>query len=65
MNFNSLLLMIAAPLIVIAVFCLVFSFDNHQARKKRRYLLIIALACFLLIGIIVYRLFRAPLSLTF
>lgn len=62
MNFNSLLLMIAAPLIVIAAFCLVFSFDNRQTRKKRRYLLIIALACFLLIGIIVYQLFHAPLS---
>lgn len=62
MGFNSVLLFGTAPLIVIAAFCLVFSFDARKKRKSRLQLFIAAIVGFILIAVIMYRLFRSPLG---
>lgn len=62
MGVNSVLLFGTAPLIVVAAFCLVFSFDVRKTRKSRLQLFIAAIVVFCLIAAIMYRLFRSPLA---
>lgn len=55
MNLSMLVLMLAAALIIVGTFCVVFGLDTHRSKKTRKYLLFAALICiFILWGLITY-----------
>lgn len=56
-----LYLLLAAALIVIGCFSLVFCFDKRRSTKERKFLLIIFIVCAVLVLIITYWLLKNPL----
>lgn len=61
MDHNFILLLIAAPLIVIASFSLVFSFDRKRTTQSRKILLLLAILLFIIIGILTAILMKWPM----
>lgn len=61
MDHNFILLLIATPLIVIASFSLVFSFDPKRTTQSRKILLLLAILLFIIIGIITAILMKWPM----
>ncbi len=62
MNYSFTLLLITGLLIVVASFCLVFSCDFKKTLKQRKILLAIALILFLIIGLLVMKIWHSPLG---
>ena len=62
MNYSFTLLLITGLLIVVASFCLVFSCDSKKTPKQRKTLLAIALILFLIIGLLVMKIWYSPLG---
>ncbi|RMC58745.1 hypothetical protein F5ESL0260_03100 [Lactobacillus sp. ESL0260] len=56
------LLLIAGLLIVLATFCFVFSFDKRNKPKTREILLGISLLLFLIIGLLIAKIWNWPLD---
>ncbi len=56
------LLLITGLLIVLATFCFVFSFDKRNMPKTRKILLGISLLLFLIIGLLVIKIWNWPLD---
>ncbi len=62
MNYSFTLLLVTGLLIVVASFCLVFSCDSKKKPKQRKVLLAIALILFLIIGLLVMKIWYSPLG---
>lgn len=63
MRQNSNLLLITGLLIIIASFCLVYSFDNQLTKKSRRILFLCALISFGICGLLVIKIMHDPLGM--
>ncbi|PXY84212.1 hypothetical protein DK873_03410 [Lactobacillus melliventris] len=56
------LLLITGLLIVVATFCFVFSFDKRNKSKTRKILLGVSLLLFLIIGLLIVKIWNWPLD---
>lgn len=59
---NNVILSICGALIVIACFCLVFSFDKQNSLKTRLFLLVIFIIIFIINSILISFIMKFPLS---
>ena len=61
MYFSITLLLLAVLVMMIGVFCLVFSFDSHLRKSARRQLRLMALLFLLLFGIFFWLIITYPM----